>query len=384
MSGDPEQEYFADGITEALITALSHVRWLFVIARNSSFVFKGRRVGVREIGRQLGVRYVLEGSVQKSGNRVRITGQLIEATEGAHIWAERYDRVLADIFDLQDDVTRSVVSAIEPNLLSVEIARARAKPTESLVAYDFYLKSLPELHSVTEAGFRKAEGLLAEAVGRDPHFSEAWAALAECALGMAIRGWIADWDTASKKGCHAARRAVEADPQNGTSLGTAAYILAVLGGKLDEAMELVENALRLHPNSSGVCMSCAWVLVYNGAYERAISLVKTAQRMSPLDPRGYRAADALSMAYFLTGRLDEAQTWNSWALSRWPSSAISLRMRAAILASLGRVEEARRAVSALLLEQPNASLSRARRLPFRDTEMYGRFIHALRKAGLPE
>jgi adenylate cyclase len=384
LSGDAEQEYFADGITEDLLTALSRLRWLFVIARNSSFMFKGRAVDVKEVGRQLGVRYVLEGSIRKAGNRVRITGQLIEAATGAHIWAERYDRDLTDIFELQDEITGSVVSAVEPNLLSVETARARAKPTESLAAYDLYLRALPEFHAMTEAGFRRAERLLTEAVQRDPQFSEAWAALADCTARMATLGWIANWELASDTCCYAARTAVEADYENGASLATAAFALALMGGKLDEAMELAEKAIHLHPNSAGVCTNCGWVLILNGAYDRAIQLLEAARRMSPLDPRGYLSGDALAAAYLFSMRLEQADFWTRWALSRWPSNAPSLRLRAAVLVQLGRSEDARRAVSDLLKVQPNASVSRSRRLRYRDTETYERFLECLRLAGLPE
>ena len=183
MSGDPEQEYFADGVVEDIITGLSRLRWLFVIARNSSFVFKGRAVDVKEVGRALGVRYVLEGSVRKAGSRVRITGQLIDAQTGAHIWAERYDRDLIDIFELQDAITHEVVTAIEPNLRAVEVERARTKPTDSLDAYDLYLRALPKSYSATKEGFRRCERLLQAAVQRDPTYGEAWGGLADVSGG---------------------------------------------------------------------------------------------------------------------------------------------------------------------------------------------------------
>jgi adenylate cyclase len=384
MSGDPEQEYFADGITEDLLTALSRIRWLFVIARNSSFVFKGKAVDVNEVGRRLGVRYVLEGSIRKAGNRVRISGQLIDAATGAHLWAERYDRDLTDIFEMQDEIVQQVVAALEPTLLNMEIARARAKPTESLAAYDLYLRALPEFHSFTEAGFRRAEALLRDALGRDPRYADAWAALAECLTRMAIAGWMADWDQASQQACDAARNTIEADPESGTGLAIAAVTLANLGGKLDQAVEIANKALRLHPNSSTVCANCGWVFLLGAEYDRALALFEAARRMSPLDPRGYFTNAGTAGAYLFSRQFEEAELWTRKTLDKWPSHPVSLRYRAAALALLGRLEEARSVVSDVLKVQPNSSLSRSRKSSYRDQEMFRVYLEALRIAGLPE
>jgi adenylate cyclase len=383
MSGDPEQEYFADGITEDLLTALSRIRWLFVIARNSTFVFKGRAIDVKQVGRELGVRYVLEGSVRKAGNRVRVTSQLIEAASGAHIWAERYDRDLTDIFEVQDEITTNVVTVIEPNLLQVEIARARAKRTESLDAYDLYLRALPEFHSFTEEGFRRAEHLLRESVERDAQFAEAWAALADCIARMAGAGW-ADWKWAQVQGCAAARRAVAADAENGSALASVAFTLAYLGGQLDQAQQLAERAVALNPNSTSVCVHCAWVFIYVGEYDRALKLLSAARRLNPLDPRRYLANTATAQALVASERYEESLEWTDRTLEFWPAHPVGLRLRATALVHLGRLDEAKATVRKLLEVQPIASLDSMPRATFRDPRVNQRRDEALLKAGLPE
>jgi adenylate cyclase len=265
MSGDPEQEYFADGMVEDIITALSRFKSLFVIARNSSFIYKGKAVDIKQVGRELGVRYVLEGSVRKAGTRIRITGQLVDATSGAHIWADRFDREMVDIFALQDEVTQSVVSAIEPNLRSAEIARKNTVPTQNLAAYGLYLRALAELGPLAREGLQKAEGLLRRAVELDPHYSDAWAALAD-SLGRQVVGRFRSGTEVSAEARNAALMAVKLDPDNGMALGVAAWALAVLGagGSLDQAVDFAYRALKAHPNSAVVRAYCGWTLV-NGA-----------------------------------------------------------------------------------------------------------------------
>jgi adenylate cyclase len=382
MSGDPEQEYFADGMVEDIITTLSKFKSLFVIARNSSFTYKGRSVDIKQVGRELGVRYILEGSVRRAANRLRITGQLIDALSGAHIWAERYDRQLSDVFELQDEITRSVVSAIEPNLMQAEIARARLKPTDALVAYDFYLRALPEFHSFTKDGFIRSRELLTEALRRDPNFSEAWAALADCTCRMAIGGWL-DWDQATDQGCHAARRTIETDPENGIGLSIASFTLAMLGKTIEEAFEIADRALAVHPNSSYVCTNCGWVMVYAAEYNRAIALLEAGRRMSPLDPRNYLNMNATAAAYLCSKDFENSLLWSDRVLMKWDSHPVALQNRAAALSLLGRFEEARIAVSRLLAAKPNASVSLMRRLRMVDIDMRERIINALSVVGLP-
>ena len=213
MSSDPEQDYFADGIVEDILTALSRESWLFVIARNSSFAYKGRAVDIKQIGRELGVRYVVEGSVRKAGNRVRITAQLIEAETGAHVWADRYERDLSDIFALQDDITQKVVAAIAPSLRALEIRRALAKPTENLRAYDFFLRALPEIHAQTEESAKRAEALLRKAVELDPGYPEALGMLADIIATRTVNGWHENLMRGLEESLEMARRALAAGPR---------------------------------------------------------------------------------------------------------------------------------------------------------------------------
>ena len=212
MSSDPEQDYFADGIVEDILTVLSRESWLFVIARNSSFAYKGRAVDVKQIGRELGVRYVVEGSVRKAGNRVRVTAQLIEAETGAHVWAERYERDLSDIFALQDEITQKVVAAIAPSLRALEIRRAQAKPTENLHAYDFFLRALPEIHEQTEESAKRAEALLRKAVELDPGYPDALGMLADIIATRTVNGWHENIMRGLEESLEMSRRALDAGP----------------------------------------------------------------------------------------------------------------------------------------------------------------------------
>src|SRR5215213_7326419 len=269
MSGDPEQEYFADGVVEDIITALSRFKWLFVIARNSSFTYKGRAVDIKQVGRELGVRYVLEGSVRRSGNRIRITGQLIEALSGRHIWAERFDRELTAIFELQDEITQRVVAATEPNVRTVEIERCSRKPTESLDAYDLYLRALPEMYLFTQEGYLQADTFLCRATDIDPNFSEAWAALADCICRLSNMRWWADLDLATPRVCDAVRRAISADPSNGIALATGAWAFVIMAGEHEQALAFADQAVQFNPNSSLVHSRCGWALVHCDEQQRA-------------------------------------------------------------------------------------------------------------------
>jgi adenylate cyclase len=384
MSGDPDNEYFVDGIVEDIITALSRVRWFFVIARNSSFTYKGRAVDLRQVGRELGVRYVLEGSVRKAGDKVRITGQLIEAATGSHLWADRFDGNLSNIFNLQDEITEQIVAAIEPSLRLVEIERARAKPTESLDAYDLYLRALPEFHSYTEAGFRNAESLLCRAVAKDGSFAEAWAALADCLARLVVAGWIVDAEQGAEAACKAAMRGVSADPENGTVLAVAAWSLAMLGGRHDQAHDLALRALRLHPNSAYVRTCCGWALIFSGNPEHALDHFDVARRLSPVDPRGYLTLTAIGAAHFFQKQFDQTVKWASHALEEQPRAVVPLRYRAAALAHLGRVQQGQADIARLLSVQPNSTLTRTDMFKFRHRWMLDLLLAGLRKAGLPE
>jgi len=383
LSGDPEQEYFADGITEDLIAALSRYRWLFVIARNSVFTLKGRTMDIKEVSRRLGVRYVLEGSVRKAGNRVRITTQLVEAVTSTDIWAGRFDRDLTDIFALQDEITESVVSAIEPSLRTAEIERARAKATDDLDAYDLYLRALPEFYAFTEPGFRRAEALLRQAVERDPGYAEAWGALADCTGRLVIGGWTKDWDADVARSREAALQAVQCDPSNGLVLSVAAWSLVSLSGMLEQAVTFCEQGLDRQPNSSNVLTNCGWVLVYNDECERALACLEKTQRLNPLDPRGYITLNAMGAAHFMERRFKETEQFTRRALEMNPGHPISLRYLTAALAQMGRPAEATEVGRLLQSTRWEAMRTHLHRSCYRNPEKRELLFEGLRKAGLP-
>jgi adenylate cyclase len=385
MTGDPEQEYFADGIVEDIITALSRVKWFFVIARNSSFTYKGRAVDVRQVGRELGVRYALEGSIRRAASRVRITGQLVNAATGRRVWAEKFDGDLEDIFDLQDLITGNIVAAIEPSLRAVEIERARAKPTTSLDAYDMYLRALAEMHTFTAQGYQRARELLQKAVDQDPAFAEAWAGLADCLGRSSLYGWVPDVDIGRCLSVQAAKRAVEVDPHNGPVLALAAWTFAVMDGRVEQAADYAIRALNFSANSAAVLTQCSWAFVYNGEFDRAIECFEKARRLDPLDPRRTTAMTAVALAHFLAGRTDECIQISRRVLDENPNNMSARRFLAAANAQKGDLEAARAAVASLLAQQPSSTISRtAKTSRFRHPWMVDLYLSALRKAGLPE
>ncbi|WP_262268407.1 adenylate/guanylate cyclase domain-containing protein [Microvirga yunnanensis] len=384
VSRDPEQEYFADGIVEEIITALSRVKWFFVIARNSSFTYKGRAVDVRQVGRDLGVLYVLEGAIRRAGTRVRITAQLVETATGHHIWAERFEGDLTDIFDLQDRITSGVVTAVEPNLLTAELDRSRSRPTDNLSAYDLYLRSLPEMFSFTKEGLQRAEKLLESTVELDQNFSDAWAALSDCIARQTTAGWIEDWDKGSELARRAAGRAIATDRENGRALSLAAFTVAMFAGDHDQAVDLASQALRLHPNSAYVQMNCAWVFIYNGEPDCALEHLAIARRMNPRDPLVARTLTAMALAHLIAGRFAEAEKWGGRAIQQRPNFPPPLRFRAAALAHLGRLEEASALIRHLLRVQPRSTIRRTAKVCFRHASHQAMLLEGLRLAGLPE
>ena len=261
------------------------MRWLFVIARQSSFSYKGRAVDVRQIGRELGVRYVVEGSIRKSGNRVRVTAQLFEAETGAHVWSDRFERDLSDIFALQDEITERIVAAVEPNVQAVEIRRARAKPTESLTAYDLYLRALPAYHGQTKETYERAQALLREALEADPEYAEALGTLTDSIAVGTLQGWYESWTRGVSDSCEVAARAVAAGPDNSTCLASAAFAYSVLARRFEEALDLANRALMLHPNSVFVRNKAAAVYIVCGEPDKAIAQCEAAHRMNPLDSK---------------------------------------------------------------------------------------------------
>ena len=277
----PEQEYFADGMVEEIITALSRIRWLFVIARNSTFTYKGRAIDVKQVGRELGVRYVLEGSVRKGGNRVRITGQLIDALTGTHLWAGRFDGSLEDIFELQDKVAVSVAGVIEPALQAAEMRRSAARPTSDLTAYDLYLRAFAAFYPITKEGVLKALGLLEQAIVIDRHYGPALARAANCHMNLVRDGWAEEPETSRRKASDPARQALQAGENDPGILAEAAHVLVQLGEDIGAMIGLVDRALAVNPSFARGWFLSGILRLWAGQPDLAIERVETSLRLSP-------------------------------------------------------------------------------------------------------
>lgn len=385
MSGDPEQEYFADGITEDLTTALSQFRWLFVIARNSSFAFKGKMVDARQIGRELGVRYLLEGSVRKAGNRLRITGQLIEASTGAHLWAGRFDGAYDDVFDLQDKVTASVVGAMAPKLEQAEIDRAKRKPTENLDAYDYYLRGIASAHQWTKEATARALQLFQRATELDPDFATAYGMAAWCYIWRKMNGWMTDPGQEIAEAKHLAQRAAEQGKDDAVALSFAGHALVYVAHNVEEAAALVDRALILNPNLAAAWNASGWVKAFLGETDAMIEHMARAMRLSPLDPLMFSMQAITALGHFFAGRHGEAAVWAEKAVREGPNMLITLRVAAASYASAERSEDAHRTIARALQLDPGMCVSNLKdRLMLLRPEHFAQYADALRKAGLPE
>jgi TolB-like protein/Tfp pilus assembly protein PilF len=385
MSGDPEQEYFAYGIVEEIITALSRFRHLFVIARNSTFTYKGRAVDVKQVGRELGVRYVLEGGVRKAGDRVRITAQLVDALTGAHLWADRFDGALDDIFGLQDRVTASVVGAIAPKLEQVEINRATRKPTESLDAYDYYLRGIAIFDQYTREATDEALQLFYRAIELDPGFASAHGLAAWCYLRRKNYGWMTEPLQELAEAERVARRAVELGKDDAVALCSGGYVLARLGHSLHASAALIDRALNLNSNLARGWFLSGWVRNYLGEPEVAIEHFTRAIRLNPLDPLIFGMQTGIAAAHFLARRYDESSSWAERAILEHSNYLPALRMAAASHALAGRLEAAQQAMARMRQADPNLRISTLTELlPFRGPEDCARYEEGLRKAGLPE
>ena len=354
MSGDPEQEYFADGMVEDIITGLSRIKWLFVIARNSSFVYKGRAVDIRQVGRELGVRYVLEGGVRKAGNRLRITGQLIEAETGAHLWADRYDGALEDVFDLQDQITEKVVGIVEPSLQRSEIERARRKRPENLDAYDLYLRAVPHMATPMPADARIAAGLLEDALSLDPNYAAAHALLANCHEIFFTRAGFGEADKAA--GIGHARAVIASRSDDATALAIAAFVITMLSKDHAAALSAVERALSLNASCATALYFGALIYAFAGNPAAASSNANRALRLSPFDPLAFMAHLALGTAAVQETRYDEAASHFAKAVQANPRFSSLYVFHAASLALAGRQEEAQPIVQRLLDLEPGFRL----------------------------
>ncbi len=385
MSGDPEQEYFADGMVEEIITALSRFHWLFVIARNSTFTYKGRAVDIKHVARELGVRYVLEGSVRKVGQKVRITGQLIDGASGANIWADRFDGVLEDIFDLQDQMTISVVGTIEPKLRQAEIERARRKPTSSLDAYDHLLRAYAYFNLLTSDGNARALDHLNQALKLDPLFSGAAGLAAWCYLFRRAQGWVEAISDEAKEGCRLARIVAEGERVDAMALAYAAQALAYLGRDYAAALALIDRALQLNTNSFQIWNINGWLRLYTHDPESALASFQRAHRLNPLDPLAGTMMAGLSNAHWFLDNFPEALRWARLAVQANPNFLSSYMSLIQALVATSAIDEARTVARHLLRIDPTQTLSRSReRSPFQRPELLHKRIEMLRAAGIPE
>jgi adenylate cyclase len=346
MSGDPDQEYFADGMVEEIITALSRIRWLFVIARNSSFTYKGQAVDIKQVGRELGVRYVLEGSVRNAAGRVRITAQLIDATIGAHLWADRFDGVLGDVFDIQDRVATTVAGVIEPTLRVAEIRRSAERRTSVLTAYDLYLRGLAQAYTWEKQGTFAALDLLEQAIRQDPNYGSALALAASCRLNLHVSGWTNNPEESRAAGIELSRRALRVAADDPYVLGSAAYTLAYFGEDIDAAIEMIDRALTLNPSFARGWVISGWLRLWAGQPEEAIGHFEASLRLSP-HARRAGTFMAIGVGHFFAQRFDDAITLLLRSLQEHPGWAPTFRFLAACYAHMGRSEDAREAVRQL-------------------------------------
>ena len=375
MSGDPEQEYFADGMVEEIITALSRIRWLFVIARNSSFTYKGQAIDVKQVGRELGVRYVLEGSVRKGSDRVRITAQLIDVTNGTHLWADRFDGALEDVFELQDKVAISVAGVIEPALQAAEITRSANRPTNDLTAYDFYLRALANFPWLRKEQLLEARDLLAQATARDPRYGLALAWAGICHYRLCFDGWAEDPVASRHQAVALVERALAVADDDAGVLTNAALVLGGCGEDINTAIALIDRSLALNPSSARGWYASGLIRVHAGRYDAAIEHLERSLRLSPR----YLAAPrmALGMAHFFTRRFVQAAEILAMS-TREGASATAYCHLASCYGHMGRLDEARAVIERLRAIAPNALSSSS--VLYSNPEQRELFLSGLRLA----
>jgi TolB-like protein/class 3 adenylate cyclase len=385
LSGDAEQAYFADGLVEDIITALSRFNSLFVIARNSSFSYKGKSPDIRQVGRELGVRYVLEGSVRRAGGRVRVSGQLIDSETGAHLWANRFDSSLEDIFDLQDQVTTSVVGAVAPNLNRAEIDRAKRKPVDNLDAYDLHLRGMAHLYEQTKASWEEALRLFLQAIELDPEFATPYGMAVRCYGNRRVQGWVADKEQEEAEIRRLASRVSTIGRDDELALCWTGFWLVRICREYDTGAALVDRALSINPNLALCWQLRGAVSLFLGEHDVALEQLAHALRLSPLDPETYLAETNMAIAHLLEGRYGDASAHASRALVDQPTWTVALRALAIAGALAGNLSQARKALARLLELDPAMRISGLRDyLPYRRPEDVERMIEGLRLAGLPE
>ena len=384
MSGDPEQEYFADGMVDDIITALSRFKYLFVIARNSSFTYKGSAVDIKQVGRELGVRYVLEGSVRKAAGKVRITGQLIDATTGAHLWADRFEGDLSDVFALQDQVATSVVGAITPTLERAEIGRAVLKPTDSLDAYDHYMRGIASAYQWTNEATSEALDHYYKAIELDPKFALAHALATTSYATRKINGWVTDSAREIAETKRLAERGAQLGQDDAQVLCWSGMGLAFVVGEIDAGVALIERALRLNPNLMDAWLSSGSSRLVSGDWNLAVEHFARAIRLSPFDPLLFLMQQGTAIGHFYTGRYDEAAAWSAKSIGENPNNSTAWRVMAASNAFLGRQEQAQKAMVRLRQLEPALRIAAIKLVfPLRPSDL-ARMEEGLRKAGLPE
>jgi adenylate cyclase len=385
MSTDPEQDYFVDGLVEDIITALSRVKWLFVIARNSSFIYKGRSVDVRQVGRDLGVRYVLEGSIRKAANRIRLTAQLVDASSADHLWADRYEGGLDEIFELQDQVVEKLIGAIEPKLRVTEIARSHRKRSENLDAFDLVLRALPKFTSMTREGFASAIELLDRAIKLAPTYAQALGYAAWCRATRSFHGVSPDPAGDFREASLLAQRALDADPEDPIALRAAAATIVIVRKDYQGALDLVERSLDIDANSAVSWGVRGWINAWAGEWKEALEDFEKGLRLSPFDPWGPNYWMGMANCLIQADRFEEALRWARKALQQSPSWVAPYRLVIACLVLLDRRDEARALAKEYLKLEPHFTVRRwAEATPSRQTPTLTRTCAALRSAGLPE
>jgi TolB-like protein/Tfp pilus assembly protein PilF len=383
MSDGPDQEYFADGISEDLITGLSRIRWLFVIARNSTFVYKGRAVDVKQVARELGVRYVLEGSVRRTSKQLRISAQLIDAITGGHLWAERYDRAVGDIFAVQDEITHSVAGAIEPHLLAAEGIRAMSRSPDDLGAWELVARAQTHFWRMTRADFETAIGPLKEAVTAYPNYAPARGMLGLRLAFASHMGWIVRNEGLGAAREHALRAIAldDRDPWGHSALG----YWAMMERRTEESIASFTRAVNLNPNSAAAHCYLSHGLAFAGRDREAVEYAEEAIRLSPLDPEMAIFLGGIAVAHYTAGRYAESVRYSLELLRLRPGFQGAQRMLCASLAQAGRVDEAREFMATVRREQPQLSIDWIRAsVPYQTSELTERFLEGMRKAGLGE
>ena len=382
LSSDPEQEYFADGVVEDIITGLSRIKWLLVIARNSSFTFKGKSVDIRQVGRDLGVRYVLQGSVRKSADRIRIAAQLAEAESAIQLWTERYDRQLDDIFAIQDEIAMSVVGAIEPGLQKIEVERVKRKRPESIDAYDLVLQALPHVYKLMPALTAPAIPLLEKALQRQPNYPFAHAAMAWCFHIRFGRGGLKNEDR--QAAIHHAHAAISMAGDDASTLAIAAFVIWFEEHDLATAFDLFDRALAISNSNFFALCTSAVALAWSGQNELAIQRAQHALKLSPFDSLNHLSYQGLAGAYFQLQRYAEACEAARRAIELNPTFSVPYAYLAASLVGLGQVQEAKNAAQSVLRLDPDFTIARFSITVGVNPEVFSAFTKAWRAAGLPD